>query len=285
MQYLIYFIVNLWVSTAWCGDFSPLKDGLDAYHLGQFRRAYAIIKPWAEKGEPQAQFTLALMYSAGQGIEIDEQRAAYWFELAANQGHRDAQFFLAQTYEYGWGINPSPNQAQEWYQRCAQQGEPRCQARFPQNNSITQSPPSENQSVTEMVKATDNSQPSSELSQAAPVVINESPVSPPSPDLPSPKFQGEDWVQMQKPTHYTLQIFTSPAEQDLRDYAKKFDLHGDLAIVPEMRQGRIWYNLLYGTYPTANAANKSRATLPVEVKRDVWVRRFGKITPAKEAQR
>jgi len=44
----------------------------------------------AERGEPQALYDLGLIYSTGQGVELDYVTAHKWFNLAAMRGIRRA---------------------------------------------------------------------------------------------------------------------------------------------------------------------------------------------------
>ncbi|CAK0757398.1 conserved hypothetical protein [Gammaproteobacteria bacterium] len=345
LRHLLAFIVWSWAIPGLAADSLPLqpssstaqqslKDGLEAYRLGQFRRAYALLEPLAGGGEAQAQFTLAMMYSSGNGIELDEYQAAHWFTLAATQGHRDAAYFLARLYEQGWGTSLSQDQAIYWYQRCAEQADPRCQMRLAQRSGEGQTPAKVPVVATEQTTlhapplppppspATAAKEPSPAKGLAAesttpslpsphppvatgagtveptspPPVATVEPVTEPTPALktavpppsspavepivaPTPtttaELLGEDWVRTQKPTYYTLQILTSPLEKDIRTFVRRHDLKGELAMVSELRQGRMWYNLIYGSYKNTATANKARAALPPEVlKSGAWWRRF-----------
>ena len=62
------------------------------------------------------------MYENGQGIEQDYARAAYWYELAAEQGHARAQYQLGNLYREGLGVKENPAIMEEWWQRAAAQG-------------------------------------------------------------------------------------------------------------------------------------------------------------------
>lgn len=49
----------------------------------------------AEKGSPNAQFSLGIMYARGEGgLSQDLDKALIWLEKAAEQGHPKAKFFL-----------------------------------------------------------------------------------------------------------------------------------------------------------------------------------------------
>ncbi len=55
-------------------------------------------KALAEKGNAKAQFTLGLMYTLGQGVPQDYQKAVTWLRKAARQGNASAQSNLGLMY-------------------------------------------------------------------------------------------------------------------------------------------------------------------------------------------
>ena len=58
----------------------------------------------AEQGDPEAQYTLALMYLEGQEVKKNEKTAVSWLQKAVDQGHEDALRKLAWCYLYGHGV-------------------------------------------------------------------------------------------------------------------------------------------------------------------------------------
>jgi TPR repeat protein len=59
-----------------------------------------ILKPLAEQGDVEAQYTVASIYDSGPDCKLFENRnkALYWYELAAVGGHRESQGRLASIY-------------------------------------------------------------------------------------------------------------------------------------------------------------------------------------------
>ena len=49
--------------------------------------------PLAKSGSHIAQFNLGLMYKTGEGVNKNNQKAAKWFQRAADQGHKDVTKF------------------------------------------------------------------------------------------------------------------------------------------------------------------------------------------------
>ena len=48
----------------------------------------------AGSGDPEAQYWLGSIYSAGRLLPLDKQKAAYWFQKSADQGYARAEFLL-----------------------------------------------------------------------------------------------------------------------------------------------------------------------------------------------
>lgn len=76
----------------------------------------------AEQGHSQAQFDLALLYYRGVGISKDPGQAAAWFRRAAEQGHAASQAALGRLYYLGDGVSQNATRAAEWYVKAARQG-------------------------------------------------------------------------------------------------------------------------------------------------------------------
>lgn len=56
-----------------------------------YARAVKLYCDGARLGDAEAQFSLGWMYANGRGVERDDGRAAYFFDLAAKQGHVQAE--------------------------------------------------------------------------------------------------------------------------------------------------------------------------------------------------
>lgn len=67
-----------------------------------YKEAYGVLKPLAEKGDPRAIFNLGLMYHAGLFVAYDEKKAVELYQEAAKLGVPEAQQFLAAGYREGW---------------------------------------------------------------------------------------------------------------------------------------------------------------------------------------
>ena len=80
------------------------------------------IRQAAEKGDAEAQFNLATMYTNGEGVTKDDAEAVRWFRRAAEQGHAAAQYNLGVSYANGEGVTKDDAEAIRWYRLAAEQG-------------------------------------------------------------------------------------------------------------------------------------------------------------------
>jgi DamX protein len=74
------------------------------------------------------------------------------------------------------------------------------------------------------------------------------------------------WLQNQHPDDYTLQIIGGQREASIRQFAAANRLEGQSAILKTARDGKVWYVLVYGAYPSRAAASQALAQLPAKVR-------------------
>ncbi len=86
------------------------------------------IQAQAFAGVPEAQHDLAAVYTAGHGgVVQDYERAAFWFEQAANGGVANAAYNLGVLHHQGLGMKANMGKAIDWYARAADLGHPEAQ--------------------------------------------------------------------------------------------------------------------------------------------------------------
>lgn len=80
----------------------------------------------AEKGNADAQFSLAQIYAAALAdFPKDAAKAAELYRKAAERGHKSAPYYLGLSYQFGEGVPASEAQAIEWYRKSAERGDER----------------------------------------------------------------------------------------------------------------------------------------------------------------
>jgi len=88
----------------------------------------------------------------------------------------------------------------------------------------------------------------------------------------------EDWLRLQPPGHYTLQLVGVGSEQAALGFIRRHRLDGDVAYFRTVRDGKPWFSVLYGVFPDRGAALRGRSRLPSSFRsRDAWPRTFASI--------
>ena len=93
---------------------SAFRSGLSAYNSGDYGQAMRIWLPLAEREDAPSQAGLGFMYHRGQGVKVDNQKAAFWLRKAAEHGQPEGQLMLGTLYFYGQGVAQSYVQAYAW---------------------------------------------------------------------------------------------------------------------------------------------------------------------------
>lgn len=76
----------------------------------------------AERGLVKNAVRLGDAYFIGRGVEKSDEKAAYWYERAANSGDPLAQKQIGYFYQAGIGVPRDPVRAVHWYQRAVASG-------------------------------------------------------------------------------------------------------------------------------------------------------------------
>ena len=112
----------------WCGAaVAGLPEGLDALRKNDYATAERELRPLAERGDPESQYRIGLMYEFGKGYPQDKAQGIVWFRKAALQNHAAAQTELAIIFATGDGVAQDNKQAVDWFQKAAALGNPTAQ--------------------------------------------------------------------------------------------------------------------------------------------------------------
>lgn len=139
---------------------AKLLQVAEALKRGEYSKAFKILKPLADNGDPLASYGLAGMYETGAGIPQNDVKAreyytkaangglpeaqlvvgkmfalndgnysaaAKWYQKAADQDDADAQYHLGALYLIGLGVAQDNKQAFKWYKEAAIQNHPQAQ--------------------------------------------------------------------------------------------------------------------------------------------------------------
>ena len=103
------------------------QDGMAAYDNGDFNASFLLFSQAAAGGHAEAQFSLGVSYSRGEGCAKDRRKAVEWYKKAAEQNHDKAIFNVAVAYDDGDGVKQDWTMAAKWYLLAAKQGHPEAQ--------------------------------------------------------------------------------------------------------------------------------------------------------------
>ena len=91
-------------------------------------------------------------------------------------------------------------------------------------------------------------------------------------------LQPQDWVMAQNPKYFTLQLASSQNRELIERYIDENNLHGKAGYYRSVRNGKEWYALVYGAFPTVGEANASITQLPEQLRKwSPWVRNIDDI--------
>ena len=83
----------------------------------------------------EAQFSVGVCFSRGEGVRAEPRQAFQWFLRAAKRGHKDAAHNVGHLYENGKGVRKDEGRAEFWYKRAMPaDGEEMCGPNGPKNN-------------------------------------------------------------------------------------------------------------------------------------------------------
>lgn len=99
-----------------------LGSGIAAFESKHFAAAANLLGPHAQRGNPEAQYRLAIMEQNGLGMVVNEKRAFQHMQAAAEAGLGLAQHGLGFMYLQGECVARDAARAVEWFTRAADQG-------------------------------------------------------------------------------------------------------------------------------------------------------------------
>ena len=107
---------------AWADNETQFQQANAAYDASNYKQAFRLLQPFAQKGNASSQNKLGLMYENGLGVAQNDKQAVAWYQKAAQQGFALAQFNLGNMYYNGTGVAQDYQQAFAWFQKAANQG-------------------------------------------------------------------------------------------------------------------------------------------------------------------
>ena len=99
------------------------------------RNRFSKAQEASKRGNPQAEFDLAMMYAKGEGVQKNPRVAFNLFHRAATKGHVEAKYCMAVNFDKGFGVIKQEELARHWYNIAAKAGHRGAQQRLAQLNT------------------------------------------------------------------------------------------------------------------------------------------------------
>ncbi|OOZ42286.1 hypothetical protein BOW53_00115 [Solemya pervernicosa gill symbiont] len=101
----------------------------------------------------------------------------------------------------------------------------------------------------------------------APIAVTNKPPPATTPTTATLTYHTEEWLLAQRPTAYALQLLGVENEQSVIDYIQEHRIEQQAAYFATIKNGKPWFALLYGLYPSYEAAQAAKTRLPVSLNR------------------
>ena len=87
-----------------------------------------------------------------------------------------------------------------------------------------------------------------------------------------------DWILSRPEKSYTFQLMGSWEDKEVDDFIKEHGLKGDVARFTSLRENKPWHVLIYGVYPSKQAALKASNQWSGAMNNlPTWLRRFDSV--------
>ncbi len=93
----------------------------------------------------------------------------------------------------------------------------------------------------------------------------------------SPKDVDRSWVTSQNPQGYTIELANGEKASHVANVLYKAPKNERMAEVQSQRNGKPYYEGLYGSYPTQEAAQEALNKLPDDVKQNAGIKTWGSV--------
>lgn len=102
-------------AAATAGADEDLRIAAKLHKAGETGRATALWTTWAERGNVDAAYNLAVIHQHGDGVPRDMAVALKWYKFAAERDDRVSQYALGLIYMNGDGVAADEREAHRWF--------------------------------------------------------------------------------------------------------------------------------------------------------------------------
>ena len=112
------------VSTVFSADTPAdidLRQAAKLHKSGDTTSAVSIWKKWAQQGDVDAAYNLAVIHQHADGVAYDPAAALRWYRIAAERGDKVSRIQLGLMYQNGEGVPVDQAKAHEWFTQSRQE--------------------------------------------------------------------------------------------------------------------------------------------------------------------
>ena len=99
------------------------QDAENATQRKDYTSAILIWSDLAEKGDIDSQFWMGNFYDFGKGVEVNKEKAFFWYLKAANGGEITSQYNVGNMYSNGIGVAKDLKKSATWFKMAADRGD------------------------------------------------------------------------------------------------------------------------------------------------------------------
>lgn len=113
---IVAFAAGGLAAPAWAGNVDDdLRQAARLHRNGETARAVAIWRGWAERGDVDSAYNLAVVHHHADGVARSTDEALKWYRVAADRGDRASQHQLGLMYLTGDGVPANADEAHRWF--------------------------------------------------------------------------------------------------------------------------------------------------------------------------
>ena len=236
-------------------------------------------------GYAPAMFNLGSIYAQKK----DYSNAKFWWEKAATKNVPEAQYNLATLYEKGWGVKQDPEKAALWYQRAAETAMQKYLDLYKHSKEkLKEQSASTKTSISVFdqfniiplaVAATDSESASTELEK---IDQNADLLQLAQADSVNQQQSDWPWVYSQPEENFTIQLFATKQENKTAKFIQQYALTEQAKVIPAIVKGTKYYKVILGSFTEWNDAAVEIGALPQDLRDErPWVRKFNTLYPEK----
>lgn len=268
---------------------AAVEEGTQAYHRGDFLRAYRLWQEPAAQGDHRAQFLLSTLYEEGQGVSKDLPQALRWLTSSAEGGFAPAQFNLGNNYYHGAGVNQDYAKATAWWLRSAENDFVQAQYNLGVAYVTGKGVEQDNSAAAHwfLQAAQGGSEPAQKILEEMGIdprelealgerrdASTQAGLSSPPPQVrptattatatPRSGLLDSAWLRSQHPDHYTVQVFSTGDRQRAQEFAGQIAQTHPVALYPFSNRGGEWYRVVVGSFSSKAAAEQAMSRMPLQ---------------------